>query len=156
MEKVIREYGGFLLSGFVLVTLFYLIFSGIRDDEGNQGALNMVGAQIQTEDADYEAYTDFDATVADAAKDKPTITCAGNNIHTGYVVFPEYVQATSSMGNVLPLQIISVIDPKGNELLCDENGGADCTTAGIYTITVTAVDSINKRTVNCIKIPVNH
>lgn len=157
MEKIIREYGGFLLSGIVLISLIYLIFFGIKDDEGNEGTLNMIGARIKTEDTDYGAYTDYDSIVADATRERPIITYNGsNNIRVGHVVLSDYIQATSCTGEVLPIRVLSVVDKNGMELTCNENGGVDCFTPGIYTVMVSAVDDINKKTVNTIKIPIGH
>lgn len=157
MEKIIREYGGFLLSGFALIALIFMIFFGIRDDAGNQGALNMIGARIRTESTDYISYTDFDSLVADAGSEKPVIDYIGNNdLHTGHLVLSDYIQATSSTGDALPIKVLAVVDPIGVELSCDENSGVNCTTPGIYTVTVSAVDGINKKTVNIIRIPIGH
>lgn len=133
MEKIVKEYGNFFLSGVVLIILIMLLFFQIKDDDGTQGALNILGNRIRTTDMKYQEYTDFDTYAADASKTKPVITCDDISVSAGFIILSDYVHATDCNGNTLPISVVTVMGPAGTELACDENTGVNCSTPGIYT-----------------------
>lgn len=157
MEKIVKTYGRFFLAGSVVALLMVMIFFRITDNEGRVGALNIIGEQIRTEDFRYHDYTDYDMYLANAAREKPTIHYSGSNsIRVGNVTLSDYIYAKNYNGQPLTIKVENVIDPQGTEVLCDENFKVNCSIPGIYVVTVSAVDDINKKTVSAIRVPVNH
>lgn len=156
MEQIIKNYGRFVLDAVVVALLMVLLFSQITDAEGNRGILNMIGAGIDTGSINYADYTDFNTYVAESSKPAPVITYNGSNsIHAGVARLSDYIKAADRTGAEIAVRVVTLTDQAGTELPCDADTEANFPEAGIYTVRVTAVDDINKRTTSDIRIPVN-
>lgn len=159
MEQVIREYGGFLLSGTAVVFLIIILFTGIEDDAGNKGALAIIGAQIEIENTDYHSYTDFqNAYQTESSKTAPEIVYQGGHLTTGTVKITDYIKAEDYAGRLLQIRILSIVNPADTEITDVYNPDTEeitLTESGIYTVTVSALDDINRLSKCVIKIPVN-
>lgn len=157
MKQVIVTYGKFLISGVVLIAIF-LVLSNVKDDVGNKGALHILGARIHTEDMKYDTYTDFDVVITEANIEKPIISYIGgeNVLHVGTVSLADIIKATDADGNMLSINVLTILNPVNEEVAFDENKVINCTMPGIYTVTVSAVDMHNKKTVREIKFPINY
>lgn len=156
MKQVIDTYGKFILECMILVLLLILLFTQIRDDEGNQGVIQIIGARIETTDMDYDSYADFDVYVSEGALEKPVITyTGGNTIRIGMCRLSDYMKAVDYNGNELSVYVMSVLSPAGAELVCNADTEINFPLAGVYRVQVKAVDGMNKKTVKQIKIPVS-
>lgn len=155
MEEIIKQYGNMLLECLIVGLLFVLIFVNIEDVEGNKGVLQIIGARLYEETADYAAYTDFDVYEEDAYKSAPVIEYSGTSILIGERNLSDYISAFGYAGAELPVKIISVVDRTGRELPVIDEQKVDFDTPGIYIVTVRTVDDTKKATVCTIKIPVN-
>lgn len=158
MKKIISIYGRFLLDALVIVILLFLVFTQIQDNNGNKGALHIIGARLvaNVQNTDYYNYTDFDKMLADSTKPNPAISYVGSNsIQMGHVVLSDYINAMDYSGAALPIKVLKVVDPTGVEIASNQNTEIECTLSGIYTVTVSAVDNICKKTVCTIQIPIN-
>ena len=158
MEKILKEYGPFLLAGFVLVMLLTVILSGITDEDGNRGIFLVIGAKLEVESADYTSYTDFDTYQAEAGKSLPEIVFeGGTGVYTGVVALADYVRAVDFAGAALPINFVGLEDIFGNDLSGSYDPGTGEITfsgPGIYCLTVSATDSGNRKAVKSISIPV--
>lgn len=155
MEEIVKQYGNMLLEVLIVGLLFVLIFINIEDTDGNKGILQIIGARLYEETADYAAYTDFDAYEEDACKSAPVIEYSGTNILVGERNLSDYISAIGYAGSEVPVKIISVVDKNGRELPVTDKQKVYFDMTGIYTVTVRAVDNTKKVTVCTIKIPVN-
>lgn len=154
MEQIIKNYGGFLLDAMVLVVLMTLLFMQTTDAEGNRGILHIIGAGIETDGIDYAAYTDIDTYMTESSKPAPVISFDGNSIiHVGNINLADYIKAMDCTGAELQIRVLAVTDSTGAELPCSDT--INFSRAGIYSVTVTAVDAWNKRTTSEIRIVVN-
>lgn len=158
MEKILKEYGPFLLAGFILVMLLAVILSGITDEDGNRGIFRIIGAKLDVESADYASYTDFDTYQAEAGKSFPEIAFNGAvGVYTGVMALSDYVKAVDFAGAALPVTFVGLEDISGNDLSGSYNPGTGEITfsePGIYCLTVSATDSGNRKAVKSISIPV--
>lgn len=160
MEQVLKTYGKFLLEGLAVVLLAALVFTGITDGDGNRGAFQIIGARIDTDSMDYNAYQDFDRYSAEGRKAAPEIT-------ESIFVLPEvgdmiclndYISAVDHAGNGLAIRVKSITGPDGSDLTgsLDRNSLLiQINQPGTYTVQVTAVDDGARRSTRMIKIPVN-
>lgn len=155
MKEIIEQYGKTLLTALIIVLLLALVFVKLEDDDGNKGILKIIGAHIGEEVEDYHAYTDYDVYEAEAQKKPPEIKYLGSSISVGEYLLQDYISAVSYTGGVLPIKVVSVVDKNGNEISVGDDTRVYFDKAGIYTVTVSAVDDILKRTICTIKIPVN-
>lgn len=156
MEQIIKTYGKSILEASILILLVAILFTQVTDDKGNQGILQIIGANIIGLDNNYRGYTDFDVFESDAVMEKPVITYTGSNdIRIGDVFLTDYIHATGSSGAALPVKVIRITNQDGVEIAFDENVPMVFDVEGIYTVTVSVVDEIKKETVNEIKILVN-
>ena len=159
MEEIIREYGAFLLSGIAILLLLGILFNNIEDAEGNKGIFAMTGAKLETVDIDYKSYNDFKNTYQiESAKPIPDITYNGGHLWTGIIKLTDCIKAEDYAGRTLSVKILEILNPKGIELIDNYNTTTSeiyLEEAGIYTITVSAVDDINKSSKCIIQIPVN-
>lgn len=158
MEAVMKTYGKFFLVGMTLVLLFVFCAVGITDDNGNRGIFQMIGAQMHTESADYEEYTDYDTYASESVKSFPKITVdASAGIHVGAGSVAGYIRAVDFTGAELPVRIVMLEDSRGNDVSGwhhAESGEIDFQMPGIYTLTVAATDSGNRETKVTVRIPV--
>lgn len=158
MKLIIDSYGKFILETVVLISLLMLLFTGIRDDAGNQGVLKIIGANLQTDGIDYKAYRDFDKYAEEAQKKSPGITYhVPIQMRAAVNIIADYISAVSDTGEVLKLKVLSVKDINGLEMEGAYDSGAQTLTfpsPGIYTLRLQTVDQINKKTIVDIDVPV--
>lgn len=160
MEKIIKQYGKFALAAAALFLALTIVFTGVRDDAGNQGLFAIAGANIgeHVKSAEYGAYTDFDTYAKEGSKSFPEITYAGTNLVTGRSRLGDHIGAADHAGNALQIKINSIRDWNGTELMegYDQNTTEmEFVRPGIYEVTVSAVDSWNRKSICTIRIPVN-
>lgn len=161
MKIIIQQYGGYLLDVLCLSLLITLLFSGIRDEHGNQGVHKIVGAEVQsyTKGKDYKSYTDYDVYRSESDKEPPKIVYGGivqPSIGNWYI--PDSISATDYRGESLLVQISSIVNPDGMELVDSYNSQTKevlLASPGIYEFTVSATDRENRKTTSRIRIPVN-
>lgn len=159
MKIVIEQYGRFILDGIVVVAVMVIIFLGLSDANGNKGIFKVTGAQLEIENVDYTAYTDFKGTYkTESEKTKPKITFTGVRVATGNLVLSDYIKATDYTGASLFIQISSILSPEGDELIDGYNTETTAITLlepGVYTIKVSATDSSSHKTESTVQFPVN-
>ncbi len=155
MKEIIEQYGKMLIESLILGMLLLLIFAGVEDEDGNKGVLQIIGAGIHEETNDYTSYTDFDTYETDSYKRAPEIEYSGGNFSIGEWNLCDYITATGYAGNEVPIKIISVVDRTGRELPVIDEQRVYFNTAGVYVVTIKAVDNTKKETIDTIKIPVN-
>ncbi len=159
MKQVIEVYGKFLLEAAGVAALALLLLVGIRDTEGNRGIFRMVGAKLPVESTVVEDYLDAEIYKSESAKQPPAIRLQLEAmIETGTQKISDYLIAEDYDANLLPIKILSVINPEGTDITGDCN--PDTTEIlfakpGIYTVTVEAKDDGNRKTIKVVKIPVN-
>lgn len=159
MKQVIEVYGKFLLEAVGVAALALLLLVGIRDTEGNRGIFQMVGAKLPVESIVVEDYFDAEIYKSESEKQPPTIRLQLETmIKTGTQKISDYLIAEDYDANLLPIKILSVINPEGTDITGDCNPDtAEILFAkpGIYTVTVAAKDDGNRKTIKVVKIPVN-
>ena len=160
MNQVISTYGKFLLEGIILVAVFVLVFTGIRDDAGNQGVFAIVGSQIETGNTDYESYNDFRGTYqTESGHAAPEIIYVTEGVlRIGTVKLSEHIKAADYEGNELPIKVTGILSPLGTELISSYDPAKEeinLAAAGLYTITVRVLDRGNRESIRIFKIPVN-
>lgn len=160
MQQMIRTYGKLLLELLILGLLMVLLFSTVVDEKGNRGILNIIGANLQTGETDYDTYADFDVYMEESRKEAPVIMYeTSGTMSTGQVKLTDYIGAYNQAGERLPLKVISIRSSDGAELLDTYNPDTseiEIMQPGIYIIELSAVDEINKRTTCQIRMPVNN
>lgn len=154
MKQIIKNYGGFLLDVTVLALLITLLFSQITDAKGNRGILNMIGAGIKTEGADYAEYTDMDTYVTESSKTAPVISFDDSIIKVGNIDLTNHIKAADHTGAELQIKVLAVTNRNGTELSFND-ASVNFPVAGIYEVKVTAVDAWNRRTTSRIRLAVN-
>lgn len=159
MEHVTGELGKTLLDILAIGLLIVYLLSTIRDDAGNQGILNIMGAGIQNTSADYNSYSDFKVYEAEAVKEAPVISVTATGaISTGAHRIADYIKATDHNGDDITVKVISIRAPD-NVVIADSATTAmtevNFLSPGIYTAEVYAVDGAGRKTTCRIRIPVN-
>lgn len=159
MKQVVTAYGRFLLEGMVFVLLVTMVFTGIEDNEGNKGVLAMIGSQLELENTDYHAYTDFRETYqTESKKAAPVIIYSGRHLKIGKSKLTDYISAVDYAGNEIHITIKEIKDSNGLELIDSYNIATSemiFKESGIYTVTVCATDDICQSSECRIQIPVN-
>lgn len=159
MEKVIRQYGKFLLAAAIIVILMGTLFFGITDAAGNRGILKMIGAQLKGEEQTQKSHQEFQNLEEELCVPPPDITCSyEGEIRTGTIQLSEYIRAVDSEGALLPFQILCIKDPAEREITeayQKETGILSVETAGIYLLEVSATDAGNRKKKVQITLPVN-
>lgn len=156
MKELLKEYGETLLDAMVVGLLIVFLLIQVKDEHGNKGAFQIVGAQMNGEGINYEEYTDFDAYERDSHRAAPVITYSGgNSICVGECQLTAYITAVGDDGTKLPVKVMGIVNEKGDELSVSDDSKVFFGDAGVYFVTVTAVDRIGKETACIIKIPVN-
>ena len=121
MEKILDEYGRFLLDLLAMGFLIAYLFGTVTDDAGHCGILEITGAQIAVWDTDYNAYQDYATYEAEAQKGNPVIEyIAAEPMALGENRAADYIAASAWDGVELPFLIIRVEDWRGAEM--DLNG----------------------------------
>lgn len=172
MKELMKQYGGFVLAGVVLLVLLILLFSGVTDEQGNRGIIKIVAAKLDTEGTDYAAYTDYDTYKTESTKTAPEITYQDiGYFPVGTVNFLQHVTATdyagrrlSNAGSVVDdaekgsgyLKITNLEDASGNDLSANinaETGEITLPEAGIYEVTIRAQDDGYRKSKSVIRVP---
>lgn len=158
MKEIMKQHGGFLIAAMVTLGVLTIIFSTITDANGNRGIVKIIAAHMDTEGIDYNAYVDYGAYQTEIAKDVPVIEYQGTGSLTpGTVNVADYVKAHDYNGQELTVRLLKFCDSDGNELsghMDKASGTITFSTAGIYSFTVKAVDSGNRKTTAVIRVPV--
>ncbi len=158
MKEVIKQHGRFLLTALITLGVLTIIFSAVTDSDGNRGIVKIIAAHMDTEGIDYNAYVDYGAYQTEIAKDAPAIEYQGTGSLTpGIVNVADYVKAHDYNGQELAVRLLKFCDSDGNELpdqMDKESGTITFYTAGIYSFTVNATDSGNRKTTAVIRVPV--
>lgn len=158
MKEIMKQHGGFLIAAMVTLGVLTIIFSTITDANGNRGIVKIIAAHMDTEGIDYNAYVDYGAYQTEIAKDVPVIEYQGTGSLTpGTVNVADYVKAHDYNGQELAVRLLKFCDSDGNELsghMDKASGTITFSTAGIYSFTVKAVDSGNRKTTAVIRVPV--
>lgn len=158
MKEIMKQHGGFLIAAMVTLGVLTIIFSTITDANGNRGIVKIIAAHMDTEGIDYNAYVDYGAYQTEMAKDVPVIEYQGTGSLTpGTVNVADYVKAHDYNGQELAVRLLKFCDSDGNELsghMDKASGTITFSTAGIYSFTVKAVDSGNRKTTAVIRVPV--
>ncbi len=159
MEKVIRQYGKFLLAVAIIVILMGTLFFGVTDAAGNRGILKMIGAQLKGEEQTQKPHQEFQNLEEELRVPPPDITCSyAGELKTGQIPLSEYIRAIDSEGALLPFQILCIKDPAEREITGSyqkDTGILSVETAGLYLIEVSATDAGNRKTKVQITLPVN-
>lgn len=159
MQEIIKVYGKFLISAIVVVLLLAILFGTITDENGNRGIFKIVGAHLDTGAQEKWNYREFENLQAENLKPAPEISFNGSReITVGSILLTNYLTAADCEGNFLPVKIIEVRNPLGEDITGNYQSDSEdllLPVEGIYTIKVSAVDACNKKTVVQIKIPVN-
>lgn len=158
MEQIIRTYGKFLLEAAVFAAVLLLLAAGITDGEGNRGIFRIVGAQIQ--EGEYVSHRgDVDCYESESKKAVPAIRyTAGGALNTGSYATDSILQAVDYSGAGLAVHISSICDPGGTEQIGSYPQNVTqihFARRGIYTVTASATDAWNRKSVCTIRIPVN-
>lgn len=158
MKEIMKQHGGFLIATLVTLGVLTIIFSAVTDADGNRGIVNIIAAHMNTEGIDYNAYVDYGAYQAEIAKDAPAIEYQGTgSLAPGTVQVADYVKAHDYNGQELAVKLLKFCDSDGNELpdqMDKASGTITFHTAGIYSFTVKAMDSGNRKTTAVIRVPV--
>lgn len=159
MEQVLKEYGKLLLEMLAMGLLVTLLFSTVRDDAGNQGIFEIIGANLQTGDRDYDGYADFDRYIEESKKEAPVIVYDDAVTMTvGVNKITDYIRAFDSAGKELQVKVCSIKNPYDVDLIDTydpDTAEIELPQPGIYIMELSVVDGVNKKSVRQIRIPVN-
>lgn len=158
MKEIMKEHGGMMLTAMVVISVLTIIFSAVTDSDGNRGIVKIIAAHMNTEGIDYNAYVDYGTYQTEIAKDAPVIEYQGtSSLAPGTVHVTDYVKAHDYNGQELAVKLLKFCDSDGNELpdqMDRTSGTITFRTAGIYSFTVKAMDSGNRKTTAVIRVPV--
>lgn len=159
MEQIFKVYGQFFLEAVVVVLLAQLIFTELSDGTGEQGIFNIVAARAHMEDIQYETYTDLQVYRKEAVKTAPEIIgTITRELRVGTNRISDFVKATDYAGRELPVKVMSIINPAGDEILSRYQADSMeilLDVPGMYTLLVATVDDGNRVSTANIRIPVN-
>lgn len=157
MQRIISTYGKFLLSAVVVLALIVLLFSGITDGEGNRGIFQIVGAHLDTGQAGIQEDEAYKALEIENVKAAPQIFLeGGTGFSVGNIVLTDYVKAVDYAGRSLPVTIIRIENPAGQDITAalSDTGEIFFSESGIYLVEVSAKDDGYKKTMAWMKLPV--
>ena len=158
MKEIMKEHGGLLITVAVTICILTIIFSAVTDSDGNRGIVKIIAAHMDTDGTDYYAYADYGAYQTEIAKDVPVIEYHGSgSLAPGTVNIADYVKAHDYNGQELTVKLLKFCDSDGNELtdqMDQASGTITFSSAGMYSFTVKAVDSGNRKTTVVIHVPV--
>ena len=158
MKEIMKEHGGMMFAAAVVISVLTIIFSAVTDSDGNRGIVKIIAAHMNTEGIDYDAYADYDTYQVEIAKDRPVIEYQGtSSLPLGAFHVADYVKAHDYSGQELTVRLLKFCDSDGNELpnqMDKASGTITFYDAGIYSFTVTAIDSGNRKTTVEIHVPV--
>lgn len=154
MEHVVKMFGGAALCMIVVVMAWSLVYH-VQDDAGNEGVLQMIGAQVGGWGS-VIAGEAFDNLKSESAKEYPVINCLQTqSLAPGVYQLGALVGANDYAGNPLG---ISVKIRQPGMVDWDEYTGEDTVSfeqRGIYTLKVETKDAYGRRSVSQIEFPVN-
>lgn len=158
MKEIMKQHGGFLTAALVTLGVLTIIFSAVTDSDGNRGIVKIIAAHMNTDGTDYNAYVDYGAYQTEIAIDAPVIEYQGSgSLAPGTVNVADYVKAHDYNGQELAVKLLKFCDKDGNELtdqMDQASGTITFSSAGMYSFTVKAVDSGNRKTTVVIHVPV--
>ena len=149
MHEVIKVYGKTILQAIILVGVMWLVFSGVTDENGNKGIVEIVSGHM---DQQMENPADFETFYEESQKAPPHFETA----ITGYLKIGTYqmtdiIKAWDYAENELQIQLMKVISPDGTVL---ENK-LDFQMPGVYEVSVMTEDHDNRVRYAVVNIPVN-
>lgn len=151
MAQILKWYGVFLLEAVVLFGVVHLCVQ--------QKYFEKIGEFMPLDSYLYETYDDFREVYYEESKKKvPEITYIKGSICTGKYRLTDLIEAYDYENRRLEIRIHSVLSPENTEKIVDSNKEIKeimFDIAGIYTITASAVDDGNRKSVCTIRIPVN-
>lgn len=157
MEQIIEIYGKFLLGLAVLFLFLVLLFTGIRDENGNVGVWHMMGAFLTEEQP--EKGSEFAVYVEEGARKGPEIFCRKKEpLLVGSYPASELFGASDCENTELDPVIEGVYDRQGvveYDIYDAQTGQISFDRPGIYLVQLCATDRWN-HTKRCrILLPVN-
>ena len=160
MKQVITNFGYFLLEGTALLLLMLLLFHQMTETGSDESIFSAVGSHLQIEHINYSQYKDFKETfVLESEKTQPAVFYQGGHLTTGTACLTDVIHARDYAGNALPIQISSIKNMHGIELIesfSPDTANITLSESGIYTISVSAIDDGNRLTTCTITVPVNN
>jgi len=154
MKEIMKEHGGLLVTVAVTICILTIIFSAVTDSDGNRGIVKIIAAHMNTDGTDYNAYVDYGAYQTEIAIDAPVIEYQGSgSLAPGTVNVADYVKAHDYNGQELAVKLLKFCDKDGNQM-DQASGTITFSSAGMYSFTVKAVDSGNRKTTVVIHVPV--
>lgn len=157
MQRIMSVYGKFLLSAVVVLALLFILFAGMTDEEGNRGVFQMAGARLDTEQERIQQDGAFGVLETENGKAAPGIFLEGRTgFSVGSVVLTDYIKAEAYDGRNLPVQILRVENPSGQDITASlaASGEIIFAESGIYVVEVSSTDDGNRKTTAQIKLPV--
>lgn len=156
MELIIKTYGKFLVETAVAALFFLLIFTGIRDEEGNIGVFQILGGQWKETDTICGA--DFSVCLEESKRRMPEIFYKKDGaLAAGNYELAELFGAQDCDGSALTVQIqeITYMGRKTEQVLDKESGRLYFSAAGEYMIQLCTTDAWNNMKISKIWVPVN-
>lgn len=173
MKELMKQYGRFIFAGSALMVIFLLVFSGVRDSEGNQGILAIFAAHMNTEGIEYGNYNDYDTYHTEGMKAAPEITYQDiGHLPVGTVSFLDQVTVADHAGRALGyagstvddterslgyFKIVKFQDAAGNDLSSNINvdtGEINFPEPGVYEVTLRAQDDGCRNSIVAIRVAV--
>jgi hypothetical protein len=162
MKIITAQYGKLILAAIMGAAVFGMCMAFLLTDDGSQ-SLRAIATEMADDIQNYEMQKNRAAFRQFTDVKKPTIRfcyekggfCA---LHTGErIKIADCIYAADSRGNELHGQILTVTDQNGNS--CEDAWEEETQTLfftfpGVYTVTVSAKDSLGKECVASIEIPV--
>ena len=114
MEQVLQCYGKGIAAGIVLIAVMVLLFAGIRDEQGNQGIININKTWIPeeetiTENAAIDAFAEAGRWRTPRSGMRTMVCCTGEHICR-----ETYFSAVDGMGEERSVLWCEMTDPHGN------------------------------------------
>ncbi len=157
MELIIKIYGRFLIGFLVIAAFLLLLFTGIRDDQGNVGVWKMTGARLSTEPEQWG--DEFQTSLQESARGMPKIFYRRQEaLRVGSYDIKEIFGALDCEKAELELQVRKMNDQQGEIPLNAEelrSGKLVFQEPGIYCVEICATDRWNQTSVCRFSIPVN-
>lgn len=154
MEKIIKMFGQVFIIGAVTV-LAFAIGINMRDDEGNIGVFNIIGAHLPS--MQERSGLEYDTYQQEAGKECPTVRYVSlNALEVGTYDLRDLINAQDNEGNSISYTLTGVTSPNGTEWTqTEEMTQITFNDPGIYTLEIMAKDSGNRLTRGIVRVPVN-
>ena len=119
----------------------------------------MIGAKLPIDSVDYEGYTDYNSYQTESTRQAPEIYFqSGSLIRTGNNKLSDCIMAKDYAANMLQIKVISIKNPDDTDITSQCNQDTTeimLNDPGVYTVTVSAKDDANRKSIKVIKFPVN-